>query len=107
MVADQQGKEFTVLRSDIEERNKTSNSLMPANVNEILQPDEFRDLIGYLSSLRAKVEGQEKVESRGLRGEGQKKVEGQGLRVKARRRKIDFWRTFHWNLWLNFLSSCT
>lgn len=67
VVADQQGKEFTVRRAEVDERNETNNSLMPANVNEILQPNEFRDLVGYLLSLRAK-----NVEGQGARVEGQK-----------------------------------
>jgi putative heme-binding domain-containing protein len=54
ILADQQGKEFAVRRSDIDERSLTSTSLMPGNVNEILQIDQFHDLVAYLISLRAK-----------------------------------------------------
>jgi putative heme-binding domain-containing protein len=54
ILANQEGKEFTVLKSDIDEQTKSSNSLMPANVADLLKPDEFRDLIGYLLTLRAK-----------------------------------------------------
>jgi hypothetical protein len=53
VLANQEGKEFTVLKSDVEEQTKSSNSLMPANVAELMKPDEFRDLIAYLLSLRA------------------------------------------------------
>ncbi len=53
ILADSQGKEFPVLRADIDERSLTNTSLMPANVPELLKPDEFHDLIGYLLTLRA------------------------------------------------------
>lgn len=52
VLADNQGKEFTVAKDDIEEQQKTALSLMPANVPEIVSPDEFHDLIGYLLAQR-------------------------------------------------------
>jgi putative heme-binding domain-containing protein len=53
ILADQQGKEFTVPKAHIEERSQTNTSLMPANVPELIKPDEFYDLIGYMLTLRA------------------------------------------------------
>jgi putative heme-binding domain-containing protein len=51
--ADKEGKEFTLAKDDIDEQQKTSLSLMPANVPEIVPEAEFQDLIGYLLSKRA------------------------------------------------------
>jgi putative heme-binding domain-containing protein len=53
ILADPQGKEFTVAKSDIDEQQKTPLSLMPANVPEIVPADEFADLIAYLLSQRS------------------------------------------------------
>jgi putative heme-binding domain-containing protein len=52
ILADNQGKEFSISKSDIDEQQKTSLSLMPANVGEIVIPDEFADLVAYLLSQR-------------------------------------------------------
>jgi putative heme-binding domain-containing protein len=53
VLADAQGKEFSVIKGDIEEQQKTPLSLMPANVGEIVTPEEFADLMGYLLGQRA------------------------------------------------------
>jgi len=53
ILADNQGKELSVAKSDIDEQQKTPLSLMPANVGEITTPDEFADLMSYLLSQRA------------------------------------------------------
>jgi putative heme-binding domain-containing protein len=53
VLADAQGKEFTVGKSDIDEQQKTPLSLMPANVGELVAADEFADLMAYLLSQRA------------------------------------------------------
>jgi putative heme-binding domain-containing protein len=52
VLADAQGKEFTVAKSEIDEQQKTSLSLMPANVGEIMPAEEFFDLLGYLLGKR-------------------------------------------------------
>jgi putative heme-binding domain-containing protein len=53
VLADVQGKEFTVAKSDIDEQQKTPLSLMPANVGETLQADELADLLAWLLTQRA------------------------------------------------------
>ena len=53
IVADNQGKELAVAKSDIDEQQKTALSLMPANVGEIATAAEFYDLLGFLLSKRA------------------------------------------------------
>ena len=53
VLADKEGKEFTIAKDDIDQQQKTSLSLMPANVPEIVPADEFHDLIGWLLSKRA------------------------------------------------------
>lgn len=45
---DNQGKEFTVAKDDIDEQQQSSLSLMPANLLEILSPQELHDLLAYL-----------------------------------------------------------
>ena len=50
--ADNQGKEFTLAKDEIDEEAKTALSLMPANVPEIVSPEEFHDLVGYLLGQR-------------------------------------------------------
>ena len=52
ILADNQGKEFTVAKDEISQEQKTALSLMPANVPEIVPTEEFQDLIGYLLSQR-------------------------------------------------------
>jgi putative heme-binding domain-containing protein len=56
VLADAQGKEFTVAKGDIDEQQKTPLSLMPANVGETIPGDEFADLMAYLLNQRASVE---------------------------------------------------
>jgi putative heme-binding domain-containing protein len=56
VLADKEGKEFTLAKDEIDEQQKTNVSLMPANVPEIVPADEFHDLIGWLLSKRAAVE---------------------------------------------------
>ena len=53
VLVDNKGQEFTVPLADIDERAKTSLSLMPANVNEVLTEREFLHLVSYLLSQRA------------------------------------------------------
>jgi putative heme-binding domain-containing protein len=52
VLADAQGKEVSISKSDIEEQQKTPLSLMPANVGEIVPADEFADLVAYLLTQR-------------------------------------------------------
>jgi len=52
VLADNQGKEFTVPKEEIEEQKKSALSLMPANVREIVTPDQFNDLLAYLLAQR-------------------------------------------------------
>lgn len=42
------GQDHRVLRSDIAKREVSSHSLMPAAFDELLNPDEFHDLVGWL-----------------------------------------------------------
>lgn len=58
VLADNKGKEFTVPLADVDERVKSTLSLMPANVTEILNEREFLDLLSYLLSQRQKAEPQ-------------------------------------------------
>jgi hypothetical protein len=39
-------------KDEIDQETKTALSLMPANVPEIVSPEEFHDLIGYLLGQR-------------------------------------------------------
>jgi len=50
---DNQGKPQTIPLADIEERVPSRLSLMPANVVEQLQPEDFRHLMAYLLTLRS------------------------------------------------------
>ena len=45
---DNQGKEFTVAKDEIDEQQQSPLSLMPANLLEILSPQELHDLLAYL-----------------------------------------------------------
>jgi putative heme-binding domain-containing protein len=49
-----EGVEETCLRSDIEEIQGTSKSLMPENFEEQLSPQDVADLLGYLLSARSR-----------------------------------------------------
>ena len=55
-LADPKGVEFTVKESDIDTRNLTNISLMPANLGEQILEGEFRVLVGYLLDQRKKAE---------------------------------------------------
>jgi putative heme-binding domain-containing protein len=50
VLADNKGKEQTVPLSDIEERQPTALSLMPANYGELLSAPDFANLLAYLLS---------------------------------------------------------
>lgn len=54
ILADSQGKEFTVSKAEIEAQTKTAISLMPSNLGEALPPAEFSDLLAFLLAQRAK-----------------------------------------------------
>ncbi len=56
VLVDNKGKEFTLPKASIERQKKTDLSLMPANVHEIVTPQEFYDLVGFLASKKAKKE---------------------------------------------------
>ncbi|HEY2416231.1 MAG TPA: c-type cytochrome, partial [Pirellulaceae bacterium] len=53
ILADNQGKEFSIAKNEIDEQQKTPLSLMPANVAEIVPAEEFADLIAYLLNQRS------------------------------------------------------
>ncbi|MCH7988059.1 MAG: HEAT repeat domain-containing protein, partial [Planctomycetes bacterium] len=53
ILVDNKGKEFSVSKSDVDERIKSNISLMPANVVEIISRDDFHHLLAYLLSKRA------------------------------------------------------
>jgi putative heme-binding domain-containing protein len=53
ILADPQGKEFSVAKAEIDTQQKTELSLMPANVSEVIPAEEFYDLLGYLLQKRA------------------------------------------------------
>jgi putative heme-binding domain-containing protein len=48
VLADAQGKEFVLAKVEIDAQQKTALSLMPANVAEVVSPDEFFDMLSYL-----------------------------------------------------------
>lgn len=52
ILIDEQGKELEVLTADIDERQQTKLSPMPANVGEKLSAAEYNDLLRYLLSQR-------------------------------------------------------
>jgi putative heme-binding domain-containing protein len=49
-LADAQGKQEVLRRQDIEQRVASSTSLMPANLQEQMTAQEFRDLLAYLNA---------------------------------------------------------
>ena len=51
-LVDNQGKETTIPKADIENQKETNNSPMPANFAQTLSEREFHDLIGFLLSNR-------------------------------------------------------
>jgi putative heme-binding domain-containing protein len=54
IVFDNLGKEQRIAKSDVDERNGTALSLMPANVHEIVAPQDFYSLVEYLLQQKAK-----------------------------------------------------
>jgi putative heme-binding domain-containing protein len=52
-LADLQGKTMTIAIRDIESREQSKVSLMPAGLADAMTPGEFTDLIAYLVSLRS------------------------------------------------------
>ena len=54
VLADNKGKEFTVSKSDIDEQQLSSLSLMPANIGETVPPEEFHHLLAFLLSQQTK-----------------------------------------------------
>jgi putative heme-binding domain-containing protein len=52
VLMDSEGKRTTVSIHDIESRDQSKVSLMPANLADTLSPGEFTDLIAYLQTLR-------------------------------------------------------
>ncbi|HVU86580.1 MAG TPA: PVC-type heme-binding CxxCH protein [Pirellulales bacterium] len=70
----QEGKQTTILRSDLEELAASGRSLMPEGMEKDIPPRDFADLIAYLSALRPPrrvFAGNEPkvVEPEGFRGE--------------------------------------
>jgi len=55
VLVDNKGKEFTVKKSAIDERVKSTVSLMPEGLPQNLKPEEFNNLLAYLLGLRGKV----------------------------------------------------
>ena len=53
VLVDSQGRELSVALSDIARREPSILSPMPANFSETLSPEQFRDLLSYLLSLRS------------------------------------------------------
>jgi putative heme-binding domain-containing protein len=52
VLVNEQGKEFTVRKSDIEEQKQSHLSLMPANLIETIPERDFQNLLAYLLSQR-------------------------------------------------------
>eukprot|EP00913_Durusdinium_trenchii_P028495 g26723.t1 len=52
VVADEKGREIVIAQDEIDEKNKTKSSIMPANVGSHLKPNEFYDLVAYLLTLK-------------------------------------------------------
>ncbi|MBI1346017.1 c-type cytochrome [bacterium] len=52
VLINEQGQEVRVNQADIEERQQTRLSPMPANVSDKLKPEEYVDLLGYLLDQR-------------------------------------------------------
>lgn len=60
VVADELGKEQSIAKSAVEEKNPSPLSLMPEKVAADLTAEEFRDLMTYLTSLKAMPEQNKK-----------------------------------------------
>lgn len=54
VLVDNKGKEFSLPEDEIDERSKTKRSLMPENVGELMNEQEFQDLIAFLLTKTAK-----------------------------------------------------
>jgi putative heme-binding domain-containing protein len=54
IVFDNLGKEQRIAKTDVDERNVTALSLMPANVHEIVPENDFYHLVAYLLQQKAK-----------------------------------------------------
>lgn len=54
VLADNKGKEFTLSKKDIEDQQPSTLSLMPANVNELVSPEDFQHLMAFLLSQQVK-----------------------------------------------------
>lgn len=52
---DNKGKEFTISKNEIDDQRQSPLSLMPANVTEILTPQQLHDLLAYLLQSTKKV----------------------------------------------------
>ena len=52
VLADATGAEIKVPKAQVKERAESKTSLMPDNFGEILKPDDFNDLVGWLLSKR-------------------------------------------------------
>ena len=52
---DTKGKEFSISKNEIDEQKQSPLSLMPANVTEILSPQQLHDLLAYLLQSTKKV----------------------------------------------------
>lgn len=56
VMADNTGKEISIMEDQVEEQRKSPSSLMPSNVNTIMTEPEFYDLLAYLLGQRGKRE---------------------------------------------------
>jgi putative heme-binding domain-containing protein len=54
VLADAQGKDVRINKDDVDEKRLSLLSPMPANFSETIKDDEFRNLLAYLLSQRAK-----------------------------------------------------
>jgi putative heme-binding domain-containing protein len=50
VLADSTGKEISISKKNIEERQETDSSLMPENFGEVITPVEFSHLMAFLLS---------------------------------------------------------
>ena len=52
ILANQEGKEFSVAKKDVDERSTVKTSIMPANLVDAIPPTDFLALTSYLDSLK-------------------------------------------------------
>ena len=57
VLADSTGKEITIAKNQIQERRQSETSLMPENFGELIPPEDFNNLMGYLLSKGSKPNG--------------------------------------------------